>query len=126
MEAKDDDVQLRLVIYESYGGISSPGSITIDEVESSYATCGTCLVLQTGCELHGDHYHCERTFMPAIGGEVNIEKIGTSVGDELAGALLDIVFQEVTISQTYDTQRVADGEEHHLGAWSFEVALEEL
>jgi len=126
LEAIDDDVHLKIEIYESYGGISAPGSITLEEVETNYATCGTCILIQTGCELHGDHYHCERTFMPVAGGEVHIEKIGTSADDEFAGELLGIKFQEVTIAQDYETERVADGEEIHLVPWSFQTQLDEF
>jgi len=126
LEAIDDDVHLKLEIYESYGGISSPGSITIDDVETDYATCGTCLLLQTGCAGHGDHFHCERTFMPVAGGEIHIDKTGTEAGDEFAGQLLGVIFQEVTIAQNYQTQPVADGEEIHLVPWAFETQLEEM
>jgi len=125
LDAIEDDVQLRLEIYESYGGISSPGSITIDDVETNYATCGTCLLLKTGCIEHGDHYDCSRTFMPIAGGEVDIENIGTNASDELTGQLLGVIFQEVTIGQDYQTQSVVDGEEIHLAPWSFDTLLEE-
>lgn len=126
LEARADDVHLKIEIYEQYGGISSPGSITIDDVEANYATCGTCLLLQTGCAAHGDHFHCERTFMPKVGGEVHIDKIGTNAGDELAGELLGVVFQEVTIGQNYQSQPVVDGEEIALTPWSFDTLLEEF
>ena len=124
LEAIDDEVQLKIEIYESYGGLSSPGSITIDDVEASYATCGTCLFLQTGCVLHGDHYDCRRTFMPKVGGEVHIDDIGESTGDSFAGQLLGVVFQEVTIGSDYQTEPVVDGEEIHLAPWSFDTLLE--
>lgn len=126
LEAIDDDVQLKIEIYESYGGISSPGSMTLDDVETNYATCGTCILIQTGCIEHGDHYDCNRTFMPITGGEVHIEKIGTNADDQFSGQLLGLSFQEVRIGQDYETQPIAGGEELHLAPWTFDTILEEL
>ena len=124
LEAIDSDVQLNIAIYESYGGLSSPGSIIIDSTEMDYATCGNCLILQTGCSAHGDHSHCERSFMPIAGGEIRIDKIGTNSGDEFAGELIGITFQEVTIGQNYQTEPVVDGEEIALVPWQFDTLLE--
>lgn len=126
LEAMEGDVHLRIEIYESYGGISSPGSITIDDVDSNYATCGTCVLLQTGCVEHGDHYDCSATYMPKEGGEVHIDKTGTNAGDDFAGKLLGVVFQEVRIGQDYDTQPVTNGTQLHLAPWNFETQLIEL
>ena len=101
LEAVDNSVQLEIEIYESYGGLSSPGSITIDEAEMNDATCGACIVLQTGCAAHGEHSHCERTFMPLAGGEFYLDKTGTNAGDEFTGELLGVKLQEVNIGQDY-------------------------
>ena len=110
LEAIEGDVHLKIEIYESYGGISSPGELVLEEVDTDYGTCGTCLLIETGCAVHGDHYHCERTFMPVAGGEVHIDQIGSSIGDAFAGELLGVVFQEVNIGPNYQTQAVVDGE----------------
>ena len=126
LEAMEDDVQLKIEIYEAYGGLSSPGSITIDDVEANYATCGTCILLETGCAAHGDHYHCERTFMPMVGGEFQLDDIGDSAGDQFTGQLLGVVFQEVTIGSDYQTQQVAEGEQIHLIPWGFDTLLEDF
>ena len=126
LEAMDGGTQLKIEIYESYGGISSPGSITIDDTESNYATCGTCVLLKTGCVEHGDHYDCEQTYMPKEGGEVHIEKTGTSAGDDFSGQLLGIIFQEVRIGQDYQTTPVSDGSQLELAPWTFETQLDEL
>ena len=123
LEAIEDDVQLSLEIYESFGGLSSPGSAVIDENETNYATCGNCIVLQTGCSLHGDHYHCERTFMPKSGGEIHIDQIGRSAGEAFIGELLGIEFQEVSIAQDYQTNAISDGDMFTLNPWSFETEL---
>lgn len=124
LQATDEDVQLKIEIYEDYGGLSSPGNITLDAVETNYATCGTCLLLQTGCNAHGDHFHCERTLMPMVGGEVNIDEIGRNSGDVFAGQLLGVIFQEVTIDQNFQTQPVDNGMQHDLAPWSFEAILD--
>ena len=124
IEAIDDDVQLRIEIYESFGGLSSPGSIAISEEETNYATCGNCIMLRTGCTLHADHYDCSRTFMPIPNGELQIDAIGTNAGDELNGEIIGVSFEEVTIDQDYQTQAVSNGETINLLNWSFSTEIE--
>jgi hypothetical protein len=124
LEALDDDVLLNLELYEAYGGPSSPGTVDITDEETSYATCATCVVLRTGCATAGDGFQCEKSFMPREGGEVRIDEIGSSEGDFLAGELLELTFQEVTISDDYRTEPVTDGDVLRLDAWAFDAELE--
>ena len=83
-------------------------------------------MLRTGCVAHNDHYDCTSTFMPKAEGEMHIDAIGAAAGDNLTAELKDLVFQEVTIGQNYSTTPVADGDQLHLEAWSFDVQLEAL
>ena len=124
LEALDDDALLNMELYEAYGGPSSPGTVDITDAETSYATCATCVVLQTGCSTTADGFQCERTFMPREGGEVRIDEIGSNEGDRLAGELLGLTFQEVTISDSYQTEPVSGGEVLRLDAWAFDAELE--
>ncbi len=126
LEAVDGDVLLGLEIYESFGGPTSPGVVDITDVETNYATCGTCLIFRTGCTAHGDHFHCERTFMPRAEGQVQLDAIGAKAGEPFTGELRELVFQEVTIAEDFQTHPVTDGEVLHLNAWAFDVLLDAL
>lgn len=126
LDAADGDTVLGLEIYEAFGGPTSPGVVDITDAETDYATCGTCVVLQTGCVAHDDHVHCEHTFMPRADGRVHLDAIGTNAGEQLTGQLLGLVFQEVTIGEGFQTEPVADGMVLHLDAWAFDIQLEAL
>ena len=126
LEAVQEGTILRLELYEAYGAPTQPGSVTLNAMETNYATCGTCIILQTGCEAHGDHLHCDATFMPEAGGTVNIDEIGTSVGSSLTGSLEGITFREVSIAQDYETSDVAGGQRLLLSPYNFDVTLEAL
>lgn len=126
LEAVDGGAVLSVELYESFGGPTAAGSVDITEEEASYATCGTCLILQTGCVAHDDHVHCEQTFMPRAEGRVHFDELGAAGGEDWSGELLGIVFQEVTIAEDYTTQVVADGDEQHLDEWTFDVVLADL
>ena len=125
-EAIDGGTILRIELYAGYGAPTSPGIVDITAKETDYATCGTCIMLRTGCVAHNDHYDCTGTFMPKAEGEMHIDAIGAAAGDNLTAELKDLVFQEVTIGQNYSTTPVADGGQLHLEAWSFDVQLEAL
>ncbi len=114
---------LGLEVYESFGGPSEPGEVALEGAETSYATCGTCVLLQTDCEAHGDHFHCERTFMPEAGA-VTFSALGTKHGTLLAGALDGVVFREVTIASDFTTTPVPAGQRLALARWAFSTALE--
>jgi len=126
LEAADGDAVLGLEIYEAFGGPTSPGVFDITDAETSYATCGTCVILQTGCVAHDDHFHCEHTFMPRAVGQVHIDAIGVDAGEPLTGQLLGLVLQEVTIGEDFETEPVDDGMVLHLDAWGFDAQLEAL
>lgn len=126
LEAGEGSTRLSLEIYEAFGGPVSPGVIEITETEANYATCGTCLLLRTGCTAHDDHFHCERTFMPRPEGEVHLDAMGNTTGERLTGELLDLTFLEVMIGEDLNTQAVAGGEALHLDVWAFDAPLEAL
>lgn len=123
LEAIGGDVVLGMELYEAFGGPTSAGVVEIGEAETDYASCGTCLILKTGCEAHGDHFHCERSFMPRAEGQVHLDAIGGAAGEHLTGELLGVVFQEVNIGEGYETEPVQGGEVLQIEAWSFDVEL---
>jgi hypothetical protein len=55
-----------------------------------------------------------------------VDSISANTGEQLVGELVDLVFQEVTISDSFETQAVTDGAILPLEAWSFDVAIEDL
>ncbi len=124
LEAVDGDVVLSIELYEAFGGLTTPGAAPLTSPETSYSTCGTCLILGTECVPHGDHYDCARVFMPRAEGEVRLDAIGAGDGQQLSGELLGLVFQEVTIAANYDTQIVAGGELIYLDMWAFDTTLQ--
>ncbi len=126
LEASGGDAVLTLELYEGFGGPTSPGVVAMTNAETNYATCGTCLILQTGCYAHDDHFHCERTFMPRAEGQVRFDVIGANAGDRLAGELQELVFQEVSIGADFQTAPVDDGAVLRLATWAFDVTLSTL
>jgi len=126
LEAIDGDTILKIELYAGYGAPTSPGIVSITANETDYATCGTCVMLRTGCVAHNDHYDCTGTFMPKAEGEVHIDAIGSAAGESLSGELKDLVFQQVLIGQNYSTTPIADGDQLRLDTWSFDVQLESL
>ena len=83
-------------------------------------------MLRTGCVAHGDHYDCTGTFMPRAEGQVQIDAIGASAGDQLTGELQNIIFQQVSIGQNYATTPVANGDLMRMENWSFDVELDAM
>lgn len=125
-EAMDGDSMLRFEFYSAYGAPTSPDTVEMTNTETDYSTCGTCVMLRTGCVSHGDHYDCTQTFMPRAQGQVKVSAIGGVVGAQFAGELKDIVLQQVSIGQDYTTTPVPGGEVLHIESLLFDVELEAL
>jgi hypothetical protein len=123
LQAQSDREVLRVELYASFGALSEPGSVEMSAAEADYATCGTCLILQSDCSVHDDHLHCARTFMPRPEGSFYLDAVGTEEGDSLAGGLRQIVFQEVTIAEDYTTEVVEGGQVRRVDMWSFNASL---
>lgn len=125
-EAMDGDAMLRFELYAAYGAPTSPGVAEITDAETDYSTCGTCIMLRTGCVAHGDHYDCTKSFMPKVGGQIEFTAISGTVGEQMSGELKNIVLQEVSIAQDYSTTPVNGGEALSIDSWAFDVSLEAL
>jgi hypothetical protein len=126
IEAVEDTWLLQVELYESFGGPTSTGTVSITENETNYATCGTCLLLQTGCEAHGDHFHCNGTWMPIAQGELHLDVLDAEVGGRIEGDTHDIVFQEVVIDEDLNTLPVPDGRRMALEDLQFALTLDSL
>lgn len=121
--AKEGQTWLSIENYPSFGGATGPETRTIDSTDANYATCGVCVMVQTGCEPHGDHSHCESTFMVEAGGEVTFDELGSTAGETWSGSVADMRFIEVEINSSYESIPVEGGESLDLEYWSFDVEL---
>lgn len=124
LTAMGQTVVLRIEIWESDGGPTQPGTFELGADETSYATCGLCIVLETGCVAHGDHAHCERTFLPTAVGRVELQQLGET-GGHMQGRLRDLVLREVRIGSSLETTDVPGGQTLHIESWSFLAAVQE-
>ena len=124
LTAKADDTWLYIENYPSFGGAEGAETRILDGVELNYATCGVCVLVKTGCQVHGDHAHCDATFMPEAGGSVTFDDLGDDAGDSWSGSITPMRFIEVSVdSDTFETTPISDGETIELGGWDFDVVL---
>ena len=125
LTAKHGRTWLSIENYPDLGGLLDAESRPIGATEASYATCGVCLLVQTGCQQHGDHAHCDTTYMPEVGGEITFDALGEDLGEAWSGTLAEVRFVEVTINpRSFETNPVPNGETFDLGTWEFDVLLE--
>jgi hypothetical protein len=110
----------RIEGYVGFGAPEAPASVTLSGAALDYATCSVCVVVQQGCTAHDDHFHCDRTMMPA-GGEVVFEAL--VLGDTIGGHLHDVFLQEVTIADDFRSTPVPDGVVATIGHWDFSAAF---
>ena len=126
LTAKEGDTWLYIENYPNFGGATGAETRTLGAVEVDYATCGVCVLLKTGCAVHGDHAHCETTYMPQAGSSVTFDELSSEAGGAWSGSLSPIRFVEVSINgSTYETTPVTDGQQIELDTWSFDVTLVE-
>jgi hypothetical protein len=123
LRAEDGQTWLSMEIYPAYGGPSAAGPVSLGAADADYATCGLCLLIQTGCEPHGDHAHCDAVYMAEAGGEVDLTALDGEVGGRLAGELRGLRFVEVEIGGDLETTPVAGGGALRLESWAFDVEL---
>ena len=124
LTAKEGGNWLTIENYPNFGGATGPETRVLDADEVSYATCGVCVVLQTGCTPHGDHGHCSKAFMPEAGSRITFETLGEGDGAQWSGSITPIRFIEVTMSGNNSTP-VEGGDQIELDTWSFDVTLTE-
>ena len=124
LTAKEGGTWLTIENYPSFGGSEAPETRVLDANEVSYATCGICVVLQTGCTAHGDHGHCSKTYMPEAGSRITFDTLGEGGGTRWSGSTTPIRFVEVTMSGNNSTP-VVGGDQIELDTWSFDVILSE-
>lgn len=123
ISAEGGDMLLSVEVYEAFGGPTAPGEISLKAAETDYATCGTCVLLQTGCAPHDDHWHCAQTWMPTVGGVVRFDALPTAVGETIRGGLEGVTFQAVEIAEDYSTTPIEGVAPMGLAPWSFEAEL---
>lgn len=126
LTAKQGDTWLYIENYPRFGGATGAETRTLGDVEVDYATCGVCVLLKTGCSVHGDHAHCGTTYMPEAGSRITFDELGSGAGGDWTGSLSPIRFVEVSIDgSTFSTTPVEGGDQIELDTWNFDVTLEE-
>jgi len=126
MEGLDGLYVLSVEFYERYGAPTAPGTYPVQQHETDYATCGTCIILATECTMNGQSLSCAKELMPRAEGEVFLSAMGTSPGQRITGELRSLVFQEVTRASDYTTTVVAGGDVMDLSLWAFDMELNPL
>ncbi len=122
-ESKDSDAVLVIEAHAGAGGPMSAGRHTIGPDDVSYATCGLCVILETGCKERRGRRQCAKAFMPVEGGAVSLSRIELEEGGVVAGALDDLVLREVQIGSDGSTQPVPDGETLCVSAHTFTAIM---
>ncbi len=79
----DANKVLELSIDEAYGGPTSATVVDITDSETSYTTCGTCLILRSGCVEHNGHFDGQRSLMPRAEGKLYLDALGASASDRI-------------------------------------------
>ena len=120
VQAVAGDVVLRLEGYVGFGAPETPAVVAIDDDETSYASCAVCVIVQTGCAAHDNHFHCSETLMPAAAGQVEFSTLDLT--SAMAGTLHDLTFQPVAIADDNETTPL-EGQRLHLSHWAFSTAL---
>jgi len=120
VQAVAGETVLRIEGYVGFGAPEGPASVTLSGAELDYKTCSVCVVVETGCHAHDDHFHCSGAMMPASG-EVDITAL--TLGGDIAGALHEVTFQEVTMAEDFTTTPVEGGETASIGHWDFATAI---
>ena len=105
-------------IYSEYNGPTTPGTYSLDGI--NFQDCGLCLTAYSDCGEGG----CQKQFY-AQEGTVEITALGTAAGETFSARLIDVKFEEVTISDDLVSTPVAGGEMWCAGDFSFEETLVE-
>ena len=109
-EATNDDLSefVNISSFVNWQGPTVPGVYNLSGI--NYRDCGLCLLAGTNCSGGS----CE-TLYYAHEGTVEVTSTGTEDGVTVAGALRNVVFEEVTIGDDYTTTRVPNG-----STWCFD------
>lgn len=111
------------LLIELYAGLgdppplSGPGSYTLGAslAERSYHSCGTCIMLYTGCAEGGG---CEKSYF-AIAGELEVQ----SWGERFTGQLKNLELMEVTMDSQFRTTPVPNGEGYCIEEYPFDAPV---
>jgi hypothetical protein len=121
LQAVASDVVLRIEGYVGFGAPQSATAVVLEGDDLDYATCAVCVVVQTGCDAHDDHFHCSKTYMPVDGG---IDFSALDPVSTMAGHLHDVTLQPVDIDSSNQTTPVA-GSQLRVAHWDFSTSLVE-
>lgn len=112
---------LRIEGYVGFGAPDGPASFTLSGAELDYKTCAVCVVVETGCDAHDDHFHCSGAMMPSSG---QVDFTSLTLGGDIAGALHEVSLREVAIAEDFATTAIEGGTTASIEHWDFAAALE--
>jgi len=115
---------LLIEVFESFGAPTSPSTVSLTAAEGDYASCATCIILETGCDDAG--FNCSRTWMPHPEGNVRFDAMGVHPDETFAGELVDVRFREVRIAEDFTTTEVGSDDALVVDSFAFEAALQAL
>ncbi|MBL8949287.1 MAG: hypothetical protein JNK82_00825 [Myxococcaceae bacterium] len=101
--------------YAGYGAPSTPGTYTLQQIDSSYLTCAVCVIMKRGAERYMPVYTPGKT--------VTLSQLGTMQGQRFAGSVDALEFREVTIAANYTTTDVPNGRRLLVSAHAWDHAL---
>jgi len=100
--------------YAHHGGPTTPGTYDMTAVHTSFPTCGFCVRVYVG----------DTIFMPRAEGTFRLDALDPSVGGRFAGALENVVLQEVIIDpSTAISTPVPGGELQCLASYSWDTTI---
>ncbi len=108
-------------LYYDFGGSTTPGTFALAGTteEANYATCGTCVLVRSGCDASGA---CTKYFFQT-GGTLTTTAHG-EVGGQFTGTMTGVTLEEVTInSSTFESTPVPGGEGWCISTYSFDAAV---
>ena len=98
---------LRVLLIDPSSLQAASYSIADTPREQNYQTCERCILAYAQCSQMN---LCQKVFM-ATGGLMEVEQIGTQIGQQVKLRLSDLTFEEVTIDQqSFISQAVENGE----------------
>lgn len=121
-ETSSSGVRLTIESYAAAGGPIAAGEHQLTKDDTSYETCGLCIIVGTECDASG----CKRTFMPEGGATIRLTSLALRVGGQLAGELPGLTMREVTIAGNGRTSPVANGESLCTPSLSLSAKMEEI
>jgi hypothetical protein len=127
IEANEPGVMLIMESFASRGGPTTAGTFAFTEDDRSFATCGLCLRVSTGCVQQPGYVECEQTYMPDASGSLAVTEMGIAEGELWSGTLSEMVLRPVDIDPiTFETTLTPDADTVTVAQWGFSEPLRDV